>query len=57
VIVRDWAEGFMRGVATHVDAWSVILLMDKRKLLAPILAASTAGQDLMHRGATVRHYC
>jgi len=45
VIVRDWAEGFMRGVATHVDAWSVILLMDKRKLLAPILAASTAGQD------------
>lgn len=45
MIVRDWAEGFTRDVATHVDAWSVILLMDKRKLLAPILAASTVGQD------------
>jgi uncharacterized protein YecA (UPF0149 family) len=45
VIVRDWAEGIMRGVATHVDAWSVILLRAKRKLLAPILAASTADQD------------
>jgi len=41
VIVRDGAEGFMRGVATHVDAWSVILLKDKRKLLVGLAPQSS----------------
>jgi hypothetical protein len=35
------------GVANRADAWSVILLSDNRKHLAPILAASKIGQKVL----------
>jgi yecA family protein len=47
LIVRDWAEGFVLGIAQRAEAWSAILLSEKRKLLAPILAPAQVGRKML----------
>jgi uncharacterized protein len=47
-VVGDWAAGFMVGMALRPDSWrSAILGTPNRKLMAPILACSELGAELL----------
>jgi len=47
VIVRHWVVGFMLGVGLRAEAWSIVLLTEHRKRMAPILVAYDDGPDLL----------